>query len=337
MKLVKKPKSPFWWMDFTVNGKRFRLSTKRPLHDKEGAKRVLALAYRTEIDKTQFKTKPEITLSAALEITLSETEGQTHRVYKSAGAALCEVLGGQVNLSALTTEQLHKYALRRRKMGMRSNTIRSDFKVLNRVINRVKATHLVNRDLEPPTIKKFVKTRYLTDAEEAEVLAVLRSKPDLITAQKAEALFLFLIDTGFRLMEAVEIDWHGIDMINRRIEVFRTKTKTVSTVPMSGRVYDLLKRRSNAQRPFGSMEFAVKYLRKVISEVCNKDQRQVETRGKATIHSLRDTYATRMRKRGMDMGQIASLLGHSTMAMAEKYAHIEPQDVVEQARSYING
>ena len=55
------------------------------------------------------------------------------------------------------------------------------------------------------------------------------------------------------------------------------------------------------------------------------------------IHSLRDTYASRLAQRGMSLHKVSKLLGHSSMMMTRKYAHIEPADVVEEARRMLNG
>ena len=84
------------------------------------------------------------------------------------------------------------------------------------------------------------------------------------------------------------------------------------------------------------MESAIKRLRVVIHAVCNGNKRLVETRGKATIHSCRDTYATRLLKRGMTLESLAKLLGHSHVSMTLKYSHIEAEDVMNEARKLLN-
>lgn len=337
MQLYKKPNSPYWWMDMTVNGRRVRKSTGRPHSDKKGAQRVLATAYEKAMNEKQFKEKPEITLDEAFEITLGETEGQTQRIYKSAREALRTTVGGDTLLSGITSADVDRHVSRRRREGLKPNSIRVDLKALKRTINRVGATHKVNRDIDWPVVKPFLKTRYLTSDEEAEVHAILKAQAEgNVTAEKALALFVFLIDTGLRLMEAVEIEWSQIDMTSKVIEVYRSKTKTTTMVPMSERVYQMLLRRSNYETPFEKMDFAIRHLRKVIGEVANQNQRIVDTRGKATIHTLRDTFATRMLKKGMPLERLSKLMGHTNTAMTLKYAQIEPEDVVDEARRIIN-
>jgi site-specific recombinase XerD len=100
-------------------------------------------------------------------------------------------------------------------------------------------------------------------------------------------------------------------------------------------VADYLHRKSNQALPFEQMEYAIQLLRLVIAKHCNQSPRIVERRGKATIHSLRDTYATRMLSKGLTLHKLAMLLGHTNTAMTSKYAHLEHRDVVDEARKLL--
>jgi site-specific recombinase XerD len=85
------------------------------------------------------------------------------------------------------------------------------------------------------------------------------------------------------------------------------------------------------------MSRSIRLLRKTISEVCNTDQRIVEQRGAATIHTLRDTYASRLVQQGLSLHELAKLLGHTTAAMSSKYGHLEGNDVADKALRILNG
>ena len=338
MRLFKMKNSPYWWVDFTVSKRRYRKSTGRLLSDKKGAQRVMAQEYERMMNISQLGEKPEITLDEAFELTLAEVEGQTRRIYSAAREALSASLRGDSTLSGLTTSDVDNFVSVRRKQGRKPNTIRCDLKALKRVMNRVRTTHRVNMDIAWPKIEAFKKTRYLSDLEEAQVLRNLsRDAEDNITAEKAYYLCVFLLDTGMRLMEAVDLDWATIDLSSGVIEVYRPKTKTVSTVPISDRVRTLLNRYHNQDRPFVKMEWAIRHLRKAVDEVCNQNQRIADQRGKATIHTLRDTYASRMVKRGLSLHKLAKLMGHTNTAMTSKYSHLEVNDVVAEARALMAG
>lgn len=60
MKLIKRKDSPYWWYSFTIDGKRYRESTKRPFSDVTGANRVMTQEYQRVINITQFGEKSQI-------------------------------------------------------------------------------------------------------------------------------------------------------------------------------------------------------------------------------------------------------------------------------------
>jgi integrase len=337
MKLFKRPNSPYWWYQFTVEGKRFRGSTKRLIKDKAEAQAFVVKEYNRHLNLGVSGVKQPITLHDAFKVTLDEVEGQTLRLYRSAYVQLAAHFGPDAKMHEISEAKVDAYIAQRRKAGRVDNTIRGDLKALLRASKRVSRQYRVNPDLHmPKTLKVFTKTRYLSDEEERLVLKKLKADPT-ITGEKAYDLAIVLLDTGMRLMEAVNLSWADIDLTRREIEVYRTKTKTLSIVPISDRAYEVFKRLHNQDAPFPKMEWAIRRLRKVIHEVCNGNQRVVDQRGKATVHSLRDTFASRLVQKGLHLNELAKLLGHTNTAMTAKYAQLEQTGVVEKARRLMNG
>lgn len=335
MKLYKRAESPYWWYSFTVNGKRFRGNTQRPLKDKKGAKEFLSNEYSKRLNMAQLGYKPEITMSDAFDLTIDETEGQTQRIYKSQRVKLLKLFSPDMLLSDFTQVDLDRLMSKRKAEKVQGNTLRCEIKFLRRAFRRVRHTHNVNLDLDWPRIKGFTKTRYLSQAEEDAVLARLLAG-ETVTDRKAYDLAVVLLDTGMRLMEAVELEWGDINLTNGVIEVYRLKTKVLSMVPISNRVHAILSRKTNQPFPFEKMEWAIKHLRKIIGEECNTSKRVIDQRGKATVHSLRDTYATRLLQRGMSLHKLSKLLGHSTITQTAKYAQLEDLDVVAEAKGMLD-
>lgn len=337
MKLFKRPNSPYWWYEFTVEGRRFRASTKRLIKDKAEAQAYVAKEYNRHLNLGVSGIKQPITLEEAFKVTLGEVDGQTKKVYSSAYVQLSAYFGPDAKLHEISESKVDAYIAQRRREGRKDNTIRGDMKALMRASKRVSKTHRINPDITMPKgLKTFVKTRYLSDQEERAVLRTLKADPT-ITAEKAYDLAIVLLDTGMRLMEAVNLSWADIDMTRREIEVYRTKTSTVSVVPISDRAYEVLKRLHNQDAPFIQMQYAIRRLRAAIHTCCNGNQRTVDQRGKATIHSLRDTFASRLVQKGMHLNELAKLLGHTNSAMTAKYAQLEQTGVVEKARRLMNG
>ncbi|HEY9815205.1 MAG TPA: site-specific integrase, partial [Candidatus Obscuribacterales bacterium] len=343
MKLYKR--GNFLGMDLTVGGVRYRETTKYPISDRQGAQRFMAQEYTRRLNQVALGEKGEITVADAYDHSLAETTGKTLVQYE-----LCKrkLLGeGQFEakwhipersfMSSVNQKMVDDLRKNRLREGLTNNSVNIEIRVLRRVYNAVKDRYKVFPDLQFKQLKKFTKSRYLSRQEEDLVLQELQSQAENVVYEKALDLFLFLVDTGARLGEATSIEWADIRQNDRVIELYRDKTAKLSLIPLSNRAWQRLEARLDQRRPFMEMDRAIKLLRKVISNACNDNPRVLQTRGAATIHSLRDTYATRLHQKGMSLQKIAKLLGHSHATMAAKYSHLESDDVLEEARLMIDG
>ncbi len=342
MRLYKREGSNVWWFDYYVSGKRVRESTKREV--KSEAQAVMVESYKARLDTAQFGTNPEITVADAFDRVIGQAHGATRQSYE-----LCKRkwlglgpfatrwhLPEGILLSALDEGDLEDHIAARQDEGLKPNSINIEIRVLKVAHNAARRRFRANDDLQFTMVKGFTKTRFLTADEQQAVEDILRASEGPSYA-KALSLYLFLKDTGVRLSEALNARWADLDCDRGLMEVYRIKTDSLSTVPMTHQVVDLLKRLSNQSAPFENMSRAIRLLRSTIDKVCNTDERVIRQRGRATIHTLRDTFASNLVKKGMSLHELAKLLGHTTAAMSAKYAHLESSDVAEKARRLMEG
>ena len=52
-----------------------------------------------------------------------------------------------------------------------------------------------------------------------------------------------------------------------------------------------------------------------------------DRRDKVVFHTLRHTYASWLVQNGIDLYTVMRLMGHSTIAMTERYAHLAPNNL----------
>lgn len=344
MELYRRPDSKFWWVNYSVPGqKSIRRSTKR-INVSE-AKLVAASWYKEAHDAAQLGIKPEITLADAYQRYIDTMRGT--RSY----AELCryrdKLLGigrwkgkvfhlpASMKMSELKTHTISQLRERRKAEGLAHNSVNLELKGLQRTWNLCRREWGFNVDpgLVFTMLKVKPKTRYLSKEEINAVLEWL-DKPTM-GYRRAYTLAVVLLDTGLRFSEALNLRWSQIEIESHRIRVYRQKTSSWSTVPLTDRVVAVLDQSKEQAKPFVNMARGVKLLRQAIDEVCNVDEYVLRSSGKATIHSLRDTYATRLVTSGMSLYQVSKLLGHTDIKMSSKYAHLEIDRVADEARQIL--
>ena len=343
MRIYERSGSPYWWYEFTAAGVRHRGSTKRLLNDKEAAQEYMVYEYRRLMDQRQLGRKPETTLEEAFDRVLKTVSGNTYRQYEWAKRKWLGIamkgkeshwgLAPDTLLSEITQSDLDEHRQNRVEEGLKGNSINAEIRIMIRVMSYNAKRFAVRQDLDFEKVEGFTKTRFLTEDEVGEVGEFLSRPTDGYA--KAKDFFDFLTGTGARLGEGLNARWPDLNLKDRTFEVYRIKTKSLSLVPLPEHVVTMLSRRKNQKAPFEEMTRAIRLIRIALDECCNQNERVNMQRGRATVHSLRDTYASRMVRGGMTLHELAKLLGHTSAAMSAKYGHLESGDVIVKARKVL--
>lgn len=186
------------------------------------------------------------------------------------------------------------------------------------------------RDVEKPPPAP-ARVRWLTDAER---LALLREcdasqNPDLTL------VVLLALSSGARYGEIVGLRWPQVDLGNRVawLGAADTKTQRARALPIVGRAAHLLKARSKIRRVDTDLLFPgeadpkkPRNMQQAFAVAC----RRAELAG-LRFHDLRHDAATTMLRAGVDSRVVASVLGHTTLAMMQRYQHVAPDFVVRAA------
>lgn len=143
---------------------------------------------------------------------------------------------------------------------------------------------------------------------------------------KMADLIAVLADTGMRLSEALELKRTNVNFSKNLIHVLENKTDLPRSIPMTKRVIDTLTKEEYQGQTmyFYSLNYnRVQYLwNKVRVALGITDEEFV-------IHALRHTYASRLVQSGYDLYKVKTLLGHSSIKMTERYAHLLPVNVMD--------
>jgi integrase len=167
------------------------------------------------------------------------------------------------------------------------------------------------------------RVRFLDHKEAGELLSALKAKDQL-----THDLALLSLHSGMRAGEILALKWGHIDTGRGIINVMDSKSGKGRAVFMTGKVKAMLeamKRRGPDDPIFTRNDERMNDIPRVFFEVVadlgfNDDV--PDRRQRICFHSLRHTFASWHVLAGTDIYTVKGLLGHSVIAMTERYAHL---------------
>ncbi len=206
--------------------------------------------------------------------------------------------------------------------------------------------------IEWPSIKiNNQRQRYLSAEEEQAFLDAL--SPDRLWAkmpqdrkelqpyqldgmQQNYDIGVALLDTGGRLNEVIGMEWRNIDIKNKTVMLWRSKTNSGTTLVLTDRLFEIIKRR-HANRKSDQWVFPGAGDGPCVS-ACQRIRTALKRAGLkgVRIHDLRHTLASKLINNGMSLYEVASQLGHSSPSTTARYAHLERRDVALKAAKVLN-
>jgi integrase len=167
------------------------------------------------------------------------------------------------------------------------------------------------------------RVRYLSTEERNALLEACR-KSEL---KELYLIVLLALTTGMRRGEVIGLHWSDVDLARKSIVLHKTKNQERRSVPILPAVMEALKdhnkvRRLNTELVFpgpgdSPIHFDV-YWRDALATAKIKDFR---------FHDLRHTAASYLAMSGATTAEIAAVLGHKTLQMVKRYAHLSDQHV----------
>jgi integrase len=147
--------------------------------------------------------------------------------------------------------------------------------------------------------------------------------------------YLVALNTGMRPSEQYELEWSNVDFARKQISVLRSKSGKPRHIPMNSEVVSALRtvetRPVRGQRVFLSEDGQPLVGYKHWFGPALKAAKLCDTG--VTWYTLRHGFASRLVMAGVNLRTVADLMGHATIQMTMRYAHLAPeykQDAVER-------
>jgi integrase len=250
----------WYWADFSVNGIRYRV----PLRDSRG-RRIPAdeehqeTAVRSEeraIERAEqgqlvprkarsvrlrfIQAADEYLASRRLELAVSSMAKET------ALSARLKDYFKETRLSAIKTENVIAYREWRVKNAVGPTLINMEVGSLRRILKRANLWHSVGSDIKPMKEPDTI-GRALNFEERTRLFRIAAKKHEWETAYLAA---IVAVSTTARGCELRALQWHNIDLINRTMEIPKSKTRAgLRLVPLTTEAHEaLLKLRRRAER-----------------------------------------------------------------------------------------
>ena len=167
-------------------------------------------------------------------------------------------------------------------------------------------------------IKKLNELSRLKTLSDSDIEKLIAGATNKLTRD----IMTFLIYTGCRKGEALNLKWDDVDLQNNVIAIKGTKTKYDRYVPISKPVKELLKaieKNQDCLYVFNRNGAKIGDFKKSFHTACGnaglKDLR---------IHDLRHVFASKMVMNGTSLYITGELLGHRTTQMTKRYSHLVP-------------
>lgn len=326
-----------WWVDFRHTGERHR--KRSPLNSRHGAEDY-ELTLRSRLNRGEpidgpDVEQPRVPTFAEFAVEWFETyvkaNNKPSEVSMKRSILTCHLLPafGGSPLDSVTTRAIERYKKDKLQAQLSPKTINNQLTVLHKLL----ATAVEWERLSWAPIVRWLRytrppIRFLSRDEVARLLAA-PTDPEI-------AMMLRLaLATGMRLGEILGLQWSSIDLASSRVIVERSLVNGVLGTPKNSRVrtiplmpalragLDRFRRREDRgdsgyvfTKPDGSPLTAYLAIWR-LHRVCDGAGLPF-----AGWHALRHTFATTLAAKGAPLRAVQELLGHSTIAMTERYTHV---------------
>ena len=331
MSVSKRGQNGMFYMSFTVRGKRIYRSTGK--FTKKEAK-IVEAAERVKIISGAATTPQQISARLLLQDAIEKTYDSRWvqnkdgiGTYKRAQLLLSHM--GHIPLSSIDDDSVSVLIRKLEATGVSSSTVNRYLATLKTIMKH----HRLQADFIKLRKEKNGRLRVISKEEETIAVNLLREA--LVNGKKsyyteAADLIEVLVDTGMRLSELLNLKYDDVNFTSNLISIWFNKSDKPRSLCMTRRVREILEERQyiNKAKPFTiSIHEAERAWQWIRSEMGLGGDKEF------CIHTLRHTCASRLVNAGIDLYVIKEWLGHSSIQITERYAHLSPTKLSEAVKA----
>ena len=245
---------------------------------------------------------------------------------------------GKLELKDITAREVEAFKVAQQRKGFHPKTVNNQLAVLSKLLRcavewgELTSCPIIKRLKTPPS-----KMDYLTEEECGRLLSD-RTEPQW------HQMAISGVNTGMRLGELLGLCWENVDFERGMVHVRRSmvrgeltspKNHRARTIPMTerlkGELFPFQKKHGLLFKKANGMPLEPHLAVAAIRRMCKRSGLR-----RIGWHTLRHTFASHLVMKGVPLRHVQKLLGHSTVNMTERYAHLAPSSL-QDAIAVLNG
>ncbi len=228
---------------------------------------------------------------------------------------------------AITTDQITRFAVRRRTEGAAAGTVNLELAILRRAFTlareagRLDVLPIVHRLPLPPGARRT------GTVERGDLEAIMTALPE-----KYRAPIRFLYCTGWREGEALNLVWSRVDLKagELRLDTSKTGEPRVLQFGHEGALAELLRGMATGRQALSPYVFPGRAGARMDHSALQRAWRAACAAagmpGKPLIHDLRRTGASDLMRAGVPLAVAMSIVGHRSLSIHQGYSIVAGQD-----------
>ncbi len=319
-----------WWMTYcdALGTQRFescRTRNKKEAEDRLTDRRKEAMEGRAPAPTIKPVALDDL-LSRYLEFVSHQRGVRTKRLH----VQHLKRLLGNPPIHTVTVEILDRYRETRRGEGVGPATMNREMATLKHAMSKAVAWKLVRKAVREDLagVQKYQepagRLRYLSGPDEADRL--IRECRGIL-----QPIVVAALHTGMRKSEILGLTWDAVDLKHGFIRLRETKSGEPRNLPINETLWSVLtglRTRNDVPWVFHDLDGnRLKDVRHGFEWAC-KRAGLVDFH----FHDLRHTFASWLVMAGVPLATVSKLLGHKSLSMTMRYAHLSPKHMLSAVR-----
>lgn len=316
----RRAESVHWWISYTgPDGRQIRRSSETAIY--EDAK-AIEQKLRAESHEQRKRAGPRARAGNFDTVLAEYLTPRITRRTRTTARHLAATFSGQ-HIGQITAHSVRIYITNRKAAGAAPATVNKELAMLSAAINSYNyhhSTSLINPVRGLKQREPEGKLRWLT-----------RDEYECLVAASSDHIRDFVrlaCNTGMRRGEALGLTWDRVDFGRRLVtlEAEHTKSRKRRSVPLNTEALAALSSRAIAgtgsEYVFCGRSGPIGDIKKGFAAACRRaGLRDVSP------HTCRHTFASWLVTAGVSLYEVRDLLGHSTIKLTERYAHLAPENL----------